>query len=74
MDNLLEEQQEFEVLELVKKVLHQNQIYLTEEALLQVSEEFHEEWFDIIPASEYEARILEIAEMHQDLNDDTNQD
>ena len=74
MDNLLEEQQEFEVLELVKKVLHQNQMRLEEDVLLQVTEEFQAEWFDIIPETEYEARILEIATMHIDQTDETNRD
>jgi rhodanese-related sulfurtransferase len=74
MDNLLEEQQEFEVLELVKQVLHQKQTRLDEDVLLQVAEEFQAEWFDVIPETEYEARILEIAEMHVDQIDETNRD
>ena len=74
MDNLLEEQQEFEVLELVKRVLHQNQQRLDEDVMLQVAEEFQAEWFDIIPETEYEARIMEIATMHIDREDETNRD
>lgn len=74
MDNLLEEQQEFEVLDLVKNVLHQNQQRLEEDVMLQVAEEFQSEWFDIIPETEYEARIMEIATMHTDRIDETNRD
>ena len=54
-------QQEKDAEQLVNAVLGQNQITLTEAEFFQVVELFSQEWKDVIPESEYEARIVELA-------------
>ena len=54
-------QQEEDVEQLVGQILKQNQIRLPEAEFAQVVELFAQEWRDVIPEQEYEAKIMELA-------------